>query len=166
MILALPDNAPKTTPEAFEYINGIGTDASIDDLKILCLVEAIGEELYAGMARGTDNAKVSELLMANGREEMLHAQRVSSAIEIMTGEPFPIPALADNPIYTPLPEMPVTAEALGKLAEAEYAGNDLYARIAASFDNAEARALFDQNGREEIGHANRLAQAAELLAGQ
>ena len=80
MTISLPENAPKTTMEAFDYVNAIGPGATVDDLKILCLTEAIGEELYASMARGTDNAEVKALLLANGREEMLHARRVSQAM--------------------------------------------------------------------------------------
>jgi rubrerythrin len=163
MTITLPANAPKSTPEAFEYVGSMGPRVTIDDLKILALVEALGLELYAKMAEGTDNQAVQDLLMENGREELLHAERVSQAIEILTGEPFPIPPIDQNPIYTPLPVSEVTRDSLGKLAEAEFAGQDLYAGIAASFDNADAKALFLQNGKEEAEHGNRLAKAAKLL---
>lgn len=164
MALDLPANTPKTTQEAFEYVGSIGPNVTIDDLKILALTEALGMELYAGLASGTDNSAVRDLLLENGKEELLHARRVSEAIEILTGTPFPIPAIEDNPIYTPLPDMPLTREALQKLADAEFAGENMYDGIAASFDDERAKALFLQNGKEEGGHGQRLAQAAELLA--
>ena len=163
MTIQLPANAPTNTQEAFEYVSNFGSTVSIDDLKILALAEAIGLELYVGMAEGTDNAEVRKLLLENGREELAHAHRVSKAIEILTGEPFPIPPIEENPIYTQLPVMPLTREALEKLAQAEFSGEKLYDIVAASFDNAEAKALFAQNGKEEIGHGHRLSRAAELL---
>lgn len=160
----LPANAPRTSKEAFEYVGGLCNGATIDDLKILALVEAIGLELYTCMAQSTDNQAVRDLLMANGREELIHGQRVAQALEILTGEPFPLPPIDQNPLYTPMAMGPLTKESLNKLAEAEFAGGDLYAGVAASFDNAEAKALFQQNGQEELEHGNRLARAAELLA--
>lgn len=164
MEIALPANAPKTSQEAFEYVGSLGDNVTIDDLKILALTEAIGKELYETMAMRTDNEDVRELLLENGVEELVHAHRVSAAIKILTGEPFPIPAIEDNPIYTPI-EMPaVTRDSLMKLAESEFAGEDLYSGVAKSFDDPDARDLFLQNGREEIEHGHRLAKAAELLA--
>lgn len=164
MVLELPANAPKTTNEAFAYVGELSKGATIDDLKILALVEAIGEELYNDLAGRAENPQVQELLRANGREEMVHAQRVSKALEILTGKSFPIPPLSEIPFFTPLSRMPITAEALGALAAAELAGADLYAGVASSFDNPEAVALFQQNGKEEIQHGHRLQRAAELLA--
>jgi len=163
LTIDLPANAPKTTQEAFEYVGSMGPNVTIDDLKILALTEALGMELYANLAAGTDNAAVQDLLLENGKEELLHARRVGKAIEILTGKRFPIPAIEDNPIYTPLPEMPLTREALQKLADAEFAGESLYAGVAASFDDEQAKALFLQNGKEESDHGHRLAKAAELL---
>jgi rubrerythrin len=163
MTIELPENAPKTSQEAFAYVGAMGPNVTIDDLKILALTEALGLELYAKLAQGTENMAVRDLLLENGREELLHAERVSQAIEILTGQPFPIPPIDENPIYTPLPVAPLTREALQKLADAEYAGENLYAGVASSFDDAQAKALFLQNGKEEAGHGRRLAQAAELL---
>lgn len=159
----LPKTAPKTTGEAFAYVGKLANGATIDDLKILALVEALGLALYEDMASQTDNPGVQALLRANGREEMAHAHRVAKALEILTGKAYPIPAIADNPLYTSLPPMPVTAETLGKLAQAELAGQDLYAGIAGSFDNADVIALMQQNGREEVQHGHRLLEAVALL---
>lgn len=163
MTIQLPENAPRNTREAFAYIDKLKNGATIDDLKILALVEAIGLELYEDLATRTSNPEVQRLLRENGREEMVHAQRLSQAIELLTGTPFPIPPLADNPLYTPLDPMLVTPETLAGLAEAEFAGDDLYAGVARNFDNPAVLALFRQSGKEELEHGKRLQQAAALL---
>ena len=59
----------------------------------------------------------------------------------------------------------LTAEGLKKTAEAEFAGDLLYATWAQSLDNEEAAALLRLNGQEESDHANRLLKAAALLEG-
>jgi rubrerythrin len=165
MAINLPPDGPQNSQEAFAHINRLGAGTTVDDLKILALVEALGKELYGRMADGAPNDAVKELLLINGREELAHAHRVSKAIEILTGEPFPIPAIEENPFYTPTPitpTTPMTKEFLGMLAQAEFAGEDMYTRIAACFENPEALALFRQNGKEETQHGERLHRAAEL----
>jgi len=102
-------------------------------------------------------------LLANGREELAHAHRVSKAIEILTGKPFPIPAIDQNPIYTGITPMPITKAAFAGLVKAEISGGNLYDGVASSFDNPEVVALFKQNGQEEIGHGRRIQQAIEFL---
>ena len=164
MAWQLPEGAPKTTSEAFAYIGGLSKGATLDDVRILAMVEAIGKELYDELASRTENPEAAELLRQNGREELLHAHRCAQAVEILSGTPFPIPPLSEIPFFTPLSPMPVTKAAMAGLAEAELAGGDLYAGIAASFDNPEAKALFAQNGREELEHGQRLQRVAELLA--
>ena len=163
MTPTLPAHAPRTTSEAFAYINSLKDGATVDDLKIMALVEAIGLALYEDLAARTENPQAASLLRENGREEMLHAQRLAQAIEILTGEAFPIPPLAEIPFFTQLDPFPVTRDALAKLAQAEFAGEDLYAGIAKSFDHPEVLALLAQNGREEIGHGQRLERASALL---
>ncbi len=159
----LPANAPKTTGDAFAYVGNLVNGATVDDLKILALVEALGMELYEDLATRTDHPEVKALLIANGREEMVHAHRISQALEILTGEPFPIPPIADNPLYTALPPMPVTKSGLTGLAAGELAGEQLYDGIAASFDHPDVIALLKQNGREEVEHGQRLQQASAYL---
>ena len=163
MAWELPENAPRNTGEAFEYVGRLGAGATIDDLKILALTEALGQELYYGLAAQVANPEVQALLRRNGDEELAHAHRLGEALEILTGEAFPIPPIAENPIYTPLESSPVTKASLTQLAELEFAGQDLYAGIAASFDNPAAIALFRQNGVEEVEHGHRLKQASALL---
>jgi len=163
MSLDLPANAPKTTSEAFAYLGRLAKGATIDDLKILALVEAIGLKLYEEMAARAAHPEVKKLLLANGREELAHAHRVSKAIEILTGKPFPIPAIDQNPLYTGVTPAPITKAAFAGLVKAEFSGENLYEGVASGFDNPEVVALFRQNGKEETGHGQRLQQAAEFL---
>jgi rubrerythrin len=164
MTVTIPAASPQTLGEAFRHIYTVETP-SIDDLKVMVLVEAAGLTLYAETAKGTDNQAVKDLLNHNGREEMAHAHRVSKAIRAISGEDFPPPDAADNPyLKGPIPSTPVTAEGLIKTSEAEFGGDALYERWASSIGNAEAAALFRQNGKEESDHGNRLLAAAALLA--
>jgi rubrerythrin len=163
MMVSIPAGSPQTLGEAFGHIYTI-EKPTIDDLKVMVLVEAAGLTLYEATAKGTDHQGVKDLLRYNGREEMAHAHRVSKAILAISGEDFPPPAAADNPYLTgPLPSTPLTPEGLAKTAEAEFGGDALYARWADAIGNEVAAALFRQNGKEESDHGNRLLQAAELL---
>lgn len=159
----LPANAPKTTGDAFAFIRKLVNGATVDDLKILALVEAVGEKLYEDIASRAEHPEVKKLLLANGREELAHAHRVSKAIEILSGKPFPIPEINDNPIFTGITPTPVNRAAFEGLVKAEFSGGDLYDGIAASFDNPEVIALLKQNGMEEIQHGQRIQKALELL---
>ncbi len=161
----LPAGAPATIGEAFAHINAL-TSPSVDDLKVMVLLEAAGLDLYRGMMPGTDNAEVAALLEHNGREEMAHAHRVSKAIKAISGEDFPPPEAANNPyLATPFPGMAVTADGLRGLSQGEFAGEGLYERWAENSDNAEAARLFRLNGGEERDHGERLLKAAALLEG-
>jgi rubrerythrin len=164
MTVTIPAGSPQTLSEAFGHIYTIETP-TIDDLKVMVLVEAAGLTLYEETAKGTDNQAVKDLLNHNGREEMAHAHRVSKAIRAISGEDFPPPAAADNPyLVGPIPSTPVTAEGLIKTSEAEFGGDALYERWASGIGNEEAAALFRQNGKEESDHGNRLLEAAALLS--
>ena len=163
MAWQLPAGAPKNTNEAFAYVGGLSKGATLDDLRILALTEALGKELYFELADRAEDPEIKEILRANGRDEYLHAERICEALKILTGEDFTIPPIEENPIYSPVSPMPLTKATFGALADAELAGEDLYAGIARSFDNAEVKALFAQSGREEIEHGHRLKRVAELL---
>ena len=165
MTSLLPAGAPATIGEAFAHINAV-TAPSLDDLKVMVLLEAAGLDMYRGMLPGTDNAEVAALLEHNGREEMAHAHRVAKAIVAICGENYPPPAAADNPYLAgPIPSAPITAEALRGLAQGEFAGEGLYERWAANCGNPEAARLFRLNGGEERDHGERLIAAADLLEG-
>ncbi len=163
MTTTLPAGAPTDLGAAFAHINGV-TAPTVDDLKIMVLLEAAGLELYRGMASGASSPEVAALLEHNGREELAHAHRVAKAIMVISGESFPPPASVDNPyLGAALPQTPVTAEALRSLAQGEFAGEQLYERWAANVGNPDAAQQFRQNGREETEHGQRLIQAAELI---
>ena len=163
MAVSLPSGAPETLGAAFAHINSL-TSPTVDEMKIMVLLEAAGLELYRGLASGTENATVVALLDHNGREELAHAHRVSKAVEAISGETFLPPAAADNPyLAAALPAMPVTPEVLRGLAKGEFGGENLYESWAANAQNAEAARLFRLNGKEEADHGNRLLEAAALL---
>lgn len=157
---------PQTIGAAFAHINQI-TAPTIDDLKVMVLVEAASEELYCRTAATTDNPAVADLLRHNGHEEMKHAHRVAEAIGLLGGGAFPPPARDANPYLTGVAGGvgELTPETLRKLAETEFAGDALYETWAASMSNPAAAALFRANGKEETDHGNRLLQAAALLEG-
>jgi hypothetical protein len=157
----LPPGAPATIGEAFAHINGV-TAPTVDDLKVMVLLEAAGLDLYRGISAGSDNPAVVALLEHNGREELAHSHRVAKAILAISGESYPPPEAADNPYLDgPMMEVPLTPEGLRGLSQGEFAGEGLYERWAANCDNAEAARLFRLNGGEERDHG----EAAELLEG-
>jgi hypothetical protein len=158
----LPEGAPATSREAFAIVNAAVTP-SVRDLKLMVLLEASGLGGYGDLATASGNAAVAELLNRNGREELAHAHRVRKAIAALTGEDFEIPALEENPYYTPAAGMTVTRAMLEKIAAAEFGGEALYETWAAHIGHAEAAALFRLNGQEEAEHGARVLQAAALL---
>lgn len=163
-VTTLPEGAPATLRDAFAHI-GTVTAPTVLDMKVMVLTEAAAMALYYTTAEGTDIAGIVDLLQANGREEMLHAERVSAAIKAVSGEDFPPPQPADNPYLQDglAPFAPITREALTGLAQGEFGGEKLYETWAANTANADAAALFRLNGKEETDHGNRLMAAAELV---
>ena len=164
MTVEIPQGAPATIGEAFAHINAV-TAPSIDDLKVMVLLEAAGLELYAQMAEGTENPELAELFRENGRQEMGHAHRVAKAIRAISGEDYPPPEPAENPyLGGPIPTAPVTPEALRQLAQGEFAGTGLYETWATGVNHEEAARLFRLNGGEETDHGNRLLAMADMIA--
>jgi len=157
----LPASAPETTGAAFAHINAV-VSPTIDDLKLMVFLEASGLTAYEELAQSAPNAEIGALLRANGREELAHAHRVSKVIKRLTGEDFPPPDAADNPYAKPSGRG-VDRQMLEYLVTAENNGNDLYETWASHTDDAEAAALLRQNGKEEVRHGERAAQAIALL---
>jgi hypothetical protein len=165
MPVEIPAGAPVTLAEAFAHINALDKP-SIDELKVMVLLEAAGQELYRNMATGTQHAGVIAILEHNGREELAHGHRVAKAIRAISGEDYLPPAAKDNPYLAgPIAAAPITAEGLRGLAQGEFAGEGLYETWAANIGNEEAARLFRQNGKEEVEHGHRLFEAAALLEG-
>ena len=132
----------------------------------MVLLEAAGLDLYRSISAGSDNPAVVALLERNGREELAHSHRVSKAILAISGEAFPPPEPSDNPYLDgPMLEVPLTAEGLRGLAQAEFGGEQMYETWAANSSNEEAARLFRLNGKEEAEHGGRLLEAADLLEG-
>jgi rubrerythrin len=162
-VVPIPSGAPQTLRDAFAHINAV-TAPTLTDLKVMVLVEAAGQTLYEVSAEGTSHEGVKALLIANGREEMKHAGRMSAAIKAISGEDFPPPLAADNPyLVDEIPRAELSVDGLTKTAQAEFAGEALYAGWATSMANAEAAELMRLNGKEEADHGNRLMEAAALL---
>jgi Rubrerythrin len=160
----LPQGAPATLTEAFGYITNLKTP-SIEDMKVMVLVEAASKNLYEALADSVSDPQAKALLLANGREELGHAHRVAKAIGAITGTDYPVPSPEENPyLAAPLPPYTANKVMLASLAAVEFAGDDLYGAWADHCGNADAATLFRLNGREEIGHGERLQQASELLA--
>ena len=69
-----PENMPADFEAAFQYLGGVSAP-SVNDFKLMAYVETGGEAFYAGIANGTSNQKIKDLLNKNGREERAHAHR-------------------------------------------------------------------------------------------
>lgn len=158
----LPAGAPETSREAFAIINAV-TAPTIDQLKMMVLLEASGLGAYGDLAAASGHEGVAALLNSNGREELAHAHRVKKAIEAITGEVYEIPSLEENPYYARAEGVAVTRAMLAGIAAAEFGGEKLYETWAENIGNDEAARLFRLNGREEAQHGARCQQAAELL---
>jgi len=158
----LPANIP---PDFGAAIAQLGERARLDveDMKLMILLETAGEPLYHKLADLVSVPEAQDLLRENGREETAHAHRLKRAIEILTGDPYEIPPLAENPYALP-PAIPaVTPEVLESVRAGELAGDDMYQRYADHEPNEEVAALLRQNGIEETRHSERVARAIELI---
>lgn len=158
----LPAGAPTTSREAFAVVNA-AVKPTIDQLKMMVLLEASGLGGYGDLAEASGNADVAGLLNRNGQEELAHAHRVRKAIQALTGETFDIPSLDENPYYAKASGVTVTRAMLQGIAAAEYNGEKLYETWADNIGNEEAARLFRLNGKEEASHGERVMQAAALL---
>ena len=157
----LADSAPASIGEAFKHINAV-THPTLDDLKVMVFLEASGQSGYYALAEGAPNAEVAELLRANGREELDHAQRVTQAIKLLHDIDFPAPPAEDNP-YAGGPAAPVTRALLESVVRGEDNGCALYLTWADNTPHPEAAHLFRLNAAEETLHGQRAAKAITLL---
>jgi rubrerythrin len=160
----LPADLPADFGAAFAKLSAL-TKLGVEDMKLMILLETAGDPLYAGLADAVEPEEAKALLRQNGREETAHAHRLKRAIEILTGAPYEIPALEDNP-YAKSPSMgTVTVEMLRGLVQAERGGDALYQTYAAGEENPDVAELLRQNGREETRHGERVEQVIALLDG-
>jgi rubrerythrin len=160
----LPADLPPDFGSAFGKLLALDK-LGVEDMKLMILLETAGEPLYFCLAEGVASDEARQLLRQNGREETAHAHRLKKAIEILTGEPYTIPTLDENPYGKPPAMGAVTVEMLRGLIQAEFGGDKLYQNYAAHEPNPEVAALLLQNGREETRHGQRVEQAIALLGG-
>jgi len=160
----LPADLPADFAAAFAKLTAL-SKLEVEDMKLMILLETAGEPLYAGLADAVEPEEAKTLLRQNGREETAHAHRLQKAIEILTGEPYQIPSLDENPYAEPPAMGEVTPELLRGVSQAEFGGEALYQRYAEQAGDAEVAELLLQNGREETRHGERVERVIELLGG-
>ena len=160
----LPADLPPDFGSAFGRLLGL-TRLGVEDMKLMILLETAGEPLYFGLAEAVASEEARSLLRQNGREETAHAHRLKKAIEILTGQPYSIPSLDENPYGKPPAMGPVSPDMLRGLIQAEFGGDKLYQTYAANEPNPEVKALLLQNGREETRHGERVEKVIGLLGG-
>jgi rubrerythrin len=161
--MQLPDGYTADSQAAFALMK-TRSRLSIDDVKVLAILECYGEEFYFGLARQVRNDEARALLTRNGQEERAHAHRLVKAIRLLGGEPFELPSAAENPfLQTPAPSMPVTADLLAAFAQGEVDGDLQYHAWADAEPNLEVANLYRQNGVEETRHSERLKQVRAML---
>jgi rubrerythrin len=161
-MIELSANMPKTAGEAGAYIFTV-SEPTLDDLKVMVMLEAAGQGFYAALAEAAPSAEIRTLLEKSGREEMGHAHRVARVIKHLFAEDFAVPEPADNPYYQKPAGLAVTAELLDSITQGEIAGEALYGGWAAYLGDAEVARQLRQNGAEERGHGERAQQAKALL---
>jgi rubrerythrin len=159
----LPDEYPTEAFAAFDYLKTKSV-LSNDDLKVIALVESIGELFYQVLARGIDNAEARALLERNAAEERGHAHRMLKALRLRGAPEFELPPIESNPFYAFAPtEVPVSEELFGLLEAGELDGDLNYQRWADAEANAEVATLLRLNGEEETRHCERVQQVKALL---
>lgn len=164
-MFTLSPRIPLDPKAVYAYLATVA-QPQLDDLKLMVLLEAAGEGIYSGFARGSSNREVRQLLLQNASEERGHAQRVIRMIKLLHGEDVTIPPRDHNPYYV-VPEVKkLTPEMLTQAVKGEHTGADMYDAWATKINNAEVEQLLRQNAREERLHAERDARALELLAAQ
>jgi rubrerythrin len=162
----IPAGYPASQTEAFALLAARST-LSIDDLKVLALLETAGEAFYLALAEAVPGAEAKALLARNGQEERGHAHRLLKAITLLGGAPYALPDNADNPYVMPLRmDGVVNADFLAMLARGEQDGDLLYQSWAAAESNAEVAKIYRQNGAEETRHSQRVARVTQLLSAQ
>lgn len=161
---SLPADLPSDFGSALAVLNAKDR-LDVEGLKLMATVECAGEPFYLGLAECVSIPEAQKLLRENAREETAHAHRVKKAIEILTGAPYELPTLAENPYASPPAFPEVTPELLEGIRAGELAGDVSYQRFADSEPNPEVAELLRQNGREEVRHSNRVEQVIALLRG-
>lgn len=159
---SIPSGYPNDQIAAFSLL-ATRDKLSLDDLKILALLEAAGESFYLAAADAVESDEAKDLLRRNGQEERGHAHRLLKAIELL-GEEFKLPADADNPYIQPMDLAGViNADLLNIIQQSELDGDLQYQVWADAESNQQVAKILRQNGVEETRHGERVAQVVALL---
>ena len=158
---AIPNGYPESASEAFAVLQS-HERLSIDDLKVLAMIEQSGEAFYMAIARAADNAEARTLLERNAHEELGHAHRALNAIRLLGGE-FTLPRTEENPYALPAFFDDIDVNFLGELIKGEEGGDASYQKWADNEPNPAVAHLYRLNGSEEIGHGQRVAQVIALM---
>ena len=154
---------PPTTEAAFARLRTV-KHPSIDDLKLVVLLEAAGQGFYEGLAEAAPNEAIKRVFQKNGREETGHAHRVRRVIKLLFDEDVPMPSNESNPFCkVPATKPVVNRETLDAIVKGELDSDVWYQGWADGIANEEAARLLRQNGKEEAGHSVRVKEAIELL---
>ena len=95
-----PTGYPESANDAIALINS-RERLSIEDLKVLAMIEQSGQPFYMAIARAASNPEARALLECNAHEELGHAHRLLNAIRLLGGS-FTLPKPGENPY--PLPD--------------------------------------------------------------
>ncbi|HMM74397.1 MAG TPA: ferritin-like domain-containing protein [Gammaproteobacteria bacterium] len=161
-MIELPPGYPTEAFAAFAYLK-TRERLSVEDLKVLAMIECYGETFYELLAQGVDDAEARALLRRNAAEERGHAQRCVKAIGLLGGR-FELPAKADNPFMALAPAaIPMDTELIRLLEQGEIDGDLAYQQWADREPLAQVAQLYRQNGREELRHCERVGQVKARL---
>ena len=159
---SIPSGYPNDQMEAFALL-ATRAKLSIDDMKILALLEAAGETFYLAAAAAVDSDEAKNLLTRNGQEERGHAHRLLKAIALL-GEEYKLPDDEDNP-YVQAMDLNgmINADLLNIIQQTEQDGDLQYQTWADAEGNDAVAKILRQNGAEETRHGERVAQVVGLL---
>lgn len=158
---AIPDGYPASLDEAYALLK-THDRLSIDDLKVMAMIEQTGEAFYMAMVKVAHNKEARSLLERNAHEELGHAHRLLNAIRLL-GESFTLPKIEENPYAEPALFDDLDISFLSELIKAEAGGDLAYQKWADHEPNAAVAGLYRLNGREETGHGERVAKVIALL---
>jgi len=150
-----------TTNESSYSPASTGEALDLEGLISLMHLEFDGERLYNTIADRIPHADAAELVRRNGREETMHGERLIEAIALKTGAPY-VPEQRGTGKDVELPER-ISIKFLRRVAQGEHDGGANYQTWAEHEPNEAIARLLRQNGREEVMHARRVEQAAEMI---
>jgi len=158
----IPNGYPASAGEAFAMLT-TRDRLTIDDLKVLAMIEQSGEAFYMAIARALGNPKAAALLESNAHEELGHAHRLLNAIRLLGDNTFALPKPEDNPFALPAFFDDIDVSFLKELAEGEQGGDVAYNKWADNEPNTGAAHLYRLNGGEEGKHSLRVAEVIALM---